>query len=30
MKVGGAADPWREENAEQLKQNALLLRRNSI
>ena len=29
-KQANSADPWKEENAEQLKQNSLLLRRNSI
>jgi hypothetical protein len=30
LKASGMADPWKDENAEQLKQNSLLLRRNSI
>lgn len=30
QKQANAADPWKEENADQLKQNSLLLRRNSI
>lgn len=30
QKQANAADPWKDENVEQLKQNSLLLRRNSI